>query len=326
MIEPLTQGQLIEVEDLQVHFGSPKAPVRAVDGASFSVAEGETVALVGESGCGKSVTCLSLARLVPTPPARYPGGRVLYRGSNVLEMSEKELRQLRGNEISYVFQEPTSSMNPVFRIGSQIAEAIKMHRPGMLIEQEVQRLLELVGIPDPRSRMRAYPHELSGGMLQRVMMAMALACQPRLLVADEPTTALDVTIQAQILELLVDLQRELGMAVLLITHNLGLVADVAHRVNVMYAGRIVESGAVEDVLSSPKHPYTQALLGAVPRLEGGQERLDGIEGSVPNPSQLPEGCTFHPRCSRRGEPCHQVEPHMEVVQGEHRVRCHFWNE
>ena len=325
-MEASTPGPLIEVEDLQVHFGSSGAPIRAVDGVSFSMAEGETVALVGESGCGKSMTCLSLARLVPAPPARYPGGRVLYRGADVLEMSEKELRELRGNEISYVFQEPTSSMNPVFRIGFQIAEAIKMHRPGIDIQREVQRLLERVGIPDPQSRARAYPHELSGGMLQRVMMAMALACRPRLLVADEPTTALDVTIQAQILELLVDLQSELGMAVLLITHNLGLVADVAHRVNVMYAGRIVESGAVEDVLSSPKHPYTQALLSAVPRLDGGPERLDGIEGSVPNPSRLPEGCTFHPRCSRRGEPCCHVEPRMEVVQGEHRVGCHFWNE
>ena len=306
-----------------MHFGDPDRPVRAVDGVSFSVREGETVALVGESGCGKSVTAMSLARLVPSPPARYEGGGVRYDGVDVLGLTEAGLRDLRGREISYVFQEPMSSMNPVFRVGSQIVEAIRMHRPGAPAREAAVDLLAMVGIAEPARRLRAYPHELSGGMLQRVMLAMALACRPRLLVADEPTTALDVTIQAQILELLVRLQAELGMAVLLITHNLGLVADAAHRVNVMYAGRIVESGPAEAVLAAPRHPYTRALLDAVPRLDGAAGRLEGIPGSVPNPADLPAGCPFHPRCARCGEPCRTTEPAPELVAEGHWVKCYF---
>jgi oligopeptide/dipeptide ABC transporter ATP-binding protein len=319
-------GPLIEVQDLSVQFGPLARPVRAVERVSFEMASGETLALVGESGCGKSVTALALARLVPQPPGRYASGRVLYRGEDVLAMDDTALRALRGNEISYVFQDPGSSLNPVFRVGYQIREALYLHRPAEAGPAEVHRLLEMVGIPDPRRRARAYPHELSGGMQQRVMIAMALACRPRVLVADEPTTALDVTIQAQILDLLRDLQRQMEMAVLLITHNLGLVADVAHRLHVMYAGRIVEAGPAAEVLSAPRHPYTRALLGAVPRLKGTEGRLQGIPGSVPNPGRLPPGCTFHPRCPACKAPCRATEPPAEDVTAGHWVKCHYWNE
>lgn len=316
---------LLSVEDLRTHFRVAGGVSRAVDGVSFTVREGETVALVGESGCGKSVTALSLARLVPQPPGEYAGGRILYRGHDVLRLNDEQLRDLRGREISYVFQEPGESLNPVFTVGYQIAEAIRLHRRDVSVRDEVLRLMDLVGLPDAAQRFDAYPHQLSGGMQQRVMIAMALACSPRLLVADEPTTALDVTIQAQIMELLSSLQKRLGMAVLLITHNLGLVADVAHRINVMYAGRIVESGLAEDVLSAPKHPYTRGLLDAVPRLEGSAGRLKGIDGSVPNPAALPAGCRFHPRCPKCEARCRVEEPDVESCgANDHLVRCHFW--
>ncbi len=317
-------GALLEVEDLRTYFRAGPEPVRAVDGVSFAIRHGETVALVGESGCGKSVTALSLARLVPQPPGYYAGGRVLFAGQDVLAMDEAALRRLRGKEISYIFQEPAESLNPVFRIGYQIGEAIRLHRPGVNLREEILRLLRLVGLPDAGQRMDAYPHELSGGMQQRAMIAMALACSPQLLVADEPTTALDVTIQAQIMQLLRSLQEQLGMAVLLITHNLGLVADVAHRINVMYAGRIVESGPAESVLASPKHPYTRALLDAVPKLEGAAGRLRGIEGNVPNPAEWPPGCTFHPRCPKCQAVCREREPAEETAGAGHVVKCHFW--
>jgi oligopeptide/dipeptide ABC transporter ATP-binding protein len=317
---------LLEVRNLRTFFGTAADPIRAVDGVSFSVREGETVALVGESGCGKSVTALSLSRLVPQPPGYFAGGQILYRGRDVLAMGEAELRHVRGKEIAYVFQEPGESLNPVFRVGYQIAEAIRLHRGDAPVRDEVIRLMNLVGLPDPERRMDAYPHELSGGMQQRAMIAMALACSPSLLVADEPTTALDVTIQAQIMELLGSLQKQLGMAVVLITHNLGLVADVAHRINVMYAGRIVESGPAVDVLKAPAHPYTRALLKAVPRLEGTGERLEGIEGTVPNPGRLPGGCKFHPRCSICQAVCREKEPDVEAVAEGHTVKCHFWRE
>jgi len=317
-------GCLLQVKELRTYFHVGEDVVRAVDGVSFNVHAGETVALVGESGCGKSVTALSLARLVSQPPGYYAGGSVLYQGTNVLDMNEGELRRIRGKEISYVFQEPGASLNPVFKVGYQIGEAIRLHRKGVDVQEEVIRLLELVGLPDPDIRVQAYPYELSGGMQQRVMIAMALACSPQLLIADEPTTALDVTIQAQIMELLSSLQDRLGMAVLLITHNLGLVADVAHWINVMYGGRIVESGPTEDVLSSPKHPYTRGLLDAVPRLEDSVGRLKGIPGSVPNPAHLPTGCKFHPRCPKCEAICRTDEPSLEAVDDQHWVRCHFW--
>jgi len=316
---------LVVVENLQVHFFGGEHPIRAVDGVSFDIAEGETVALVGESGCGKSVTAMSLARLVPQPPGRCAGGRVLFGGRDVLAMNEHELRSLRGREISYIFQEPGSALNPVFTIGWQITEAIKLHRPDADARAEALEMMRLVGIPEPEQRLRSYPHELSGGQQQRVMIAMALACRPKLLVADEPTTALDVTIQAQILDLLRDLQKQLGMAMLLITHNLGLVAETAHRVNVMYAGRMVESGEATAVLATPRHPYTRALLEAVPKLAGAEGRLKAIEGNVPNPAELPSGCKFHPRCTFVRERCHAEEPAWEVCDGRG-TRCFYWKE
>ncbi len=321
-----SNNMLAEVKDLRVYFDAESGPVRAVDGIDLAIGQGETVAVVGESGCGKSVTSLALARLVPEPPGLYAGGEVLYEGRNVLGMNEDELRDLRGNKISYIFQDPSASLNPVFRVGYQIAEALRLHRRDVKVREEVINLLRMVGIADPEERARVYPHEMSGGMQQRAMIAMALACHPKLLVADEPTTALDVTIQAQILELLTSLQNQLGMAVLLITHNLGLVAGVAHRVYVMYAGRIVESGPTEEVLTRPRHPYTRGLLDAVPRLGGTSERLKGIEGVVPNPARLPAGCRFHPRCPLRQTVCEEKEPILEQVDAAHASRCHFWQE
>jgi peptide/nickel transport system ATP-binding protein len=307
-------SDLLEVKGLKVQFGSSEGLVCAVDGVSFSVPDGSTFALVGESGCGKSVTALSLARLVPEPAGSYAAGSIMFNGENVLEMSNSRLRELRGSEIAYVFQEPSTALNPVFRVGAQIMEAIQLHRKDVDARDEAIRLMSLVGLPDPAERMKAYPHELSGGMQQRVMIAMALACSPKLLVADEPTTALDVTIQAQILDLLASLQKKLNMSVLLITHNLGLVADVAHTVNVMYAGRIVESGQVSDVLAAPEHPYTRGLLDAVPKLsgiDGSDVRLEGIDGLVPNPAELPIGCKFEPRCKYAQDKCREVEPELE---------------
>lgn len=312
---------LLDIKDLRVSFGSEKSPVRAVDGVSFSIPRGTTMAIVGESGCGKSVTALSLARLVPEPQGRYVSGSILLEGEDVLKMNRKRLLALRGRDIAYIFQEPGTALNPVYRVGSQIEEAVRLHQRDVDVREEVVKLMNMVGLPEPEKRMRAYPHEMSGGMQQRVMIAMALACSPKLLVADEPTTALDVTIQAQILELLVSLQSRMNMTVLIITHNLGLVADIAHVVNVMYSGRIVESGRVEDVLAHPGHPYTKGLLDAVPRIDfgsqnGNEVRLQGIDGFVPNPSNLPEGCKFAPRCLRAHDKCRIVEPEL-LFAGNH---------
>ncbi len=250
---------LLEIKNLKMDFGAGTEALRAVDGVSLTIGAGETVCLVGESGCGKTVTALSIARLVPTPPANYVGGEILLNGEDVLKMSNGELRSIRGGVVSYVFQEPGASLNPVFRIGNQIRESLKLHKPEKATNEEVIRLLKLVGIPAPESRIRNYPFEMSGGMQQRVMIAMALASEPKLLVADEPTTALDVTIQAQILELLHDLKQRLGMAILLITHNLGIVGDMADRVAVMYAGQVVELAPAKELLRRPLHPYTKAL-------------------------------------------------------------------
>ncbi len=317
------QQAILEVTDLRIAFGAGAHAARAVDGVSFTVHAREIAALVGESGCGKSVTALALARLVPQPPGHYTGGRILYRGRDILTMAESDLRRLRGGEIAYVFQEPGQSLNPVFRVGDQITEALRLHRPDGPPSGEIQRLLNQVGLPEPDRIARAYPHELSGGMQQRVMIAMALACRPRLLIADEPTTALDVTIQAQIIDLLVALQRELDMAVLLITHNLGLVAGVADQINVMYAGRIVEAGPATEVLGAPAHPYTRALLEAVPRLEAAEGRLRGIEGQVPGLGRLPAGCRFHPRCVKCQARCRAEDPASQALAGGRRVSCHF---
>src|SRR5580693_1023755 len=287
---------LLEIKNLKLDFVAGDRSLRAVDDVSITINAGETVCLVGESGCGKSVTALSIARLVPTPPARYVGGEILLNGRDVLKMSKTELRKIRGGVVSYVFQDPTASLNPVFRVGNQIKESLKLHRTEKATDAEVIRLLKLVGIPAPESRIKDYPHQMSGGMQQRVMIAMALASEPKLLVADEPTTALDVTIQAQILELLLDLKKRLGMAILLITHNLGIVGDIADRVAVMYAGQVVEMSPALELLRRPLHPYTKALMNSIPKLSGDAERLTAIPGNVPTLGNFPSGCRFFPRC------------------------------
>jgi len=315
---------LLEINNLQVEFGSGPNTARAVDGVSLRIDAGKTLCLVGESGSGKSVTALSIARLVPCPPARYVGGEILLAGRDVLKMSSRELREIRGGLVSYVFQEPGASLNPVFRIGAQIRESLKYHRPSAANDAEVIRLLKLVGIPAPESRLRNYPHEMSGGMQQRVMIAMALASQPKLLVADEPTTALDVTIQAQIIELLRDLRRQFGMAILLITHNLGIVGDLADDVAVMYAGQIVEHGPARAVLRRPLHPYTQALIQSVPEITAEVERLTAIPGTVPLTGAFPGGCRFHPRCPKAQPTCATRAPELATVGDGRGVRCPLW--
>ena len=316
---------LLEVDNLQVRFKTPLGVVRAVDGVSFHINPGETLAVVGESGSGKSVTSLTIMGLLAGGRKNIAGGSISYDGKDMLAMSDRQLRALRGGEISMIFQEPMTSLNPVYMIGAQIAESARLHM-GMNKRQASARaleMLELVGIPEPRARLRNYPHELSGGMRQRAMIAMALACNPRLLIADEPTTALDVTIQAQILELIKKLQAEMGMSVLFITHDLGVVAEMADRVVVMYTGRAVEDGPVEEVLVRPRMPYTIGLLNSVPKHGGARgRRLDTIPGNVPNPLSLPPGCSFHPRCffARNGVCNTEVPPLVELEPG-HRVRC-----
>jgi len=316
---------LLEIRNLQLDFVSHDSQVRAVDGLSLSLEAGQTLCLVGESGCGKSVTALSLARLLPSPPARYAGGEVRLNGRDVLRMSQAELRAIRGGVVSYVFQEPSASLNPVMRVGSQIRETLKLHRPDKATDAEVIRLLKLVGIPAPEARRKDYPFQLSGGMQQRVMLAMALAAEPKLLVADEPTTALDVTIQAQILELLRELQQRLGMAILLISHNLGIVGDMGGQVSVMYAGQIVEQAAAAEVLARPLHPYTRALLNSVPRLNARARRLTSIPGNVPALEHLPPGCRFAPRCASARPDCDRAVPELAEAETGRWVRCPYWN-
>ncbi len=316
---------LLAIHDLQIDFGTGARAARAVDGVSLTLAAGKTLCLVGESGSGKSVTALSIARLLPSPPAQYVGGEIRVEGRDVLKMNARELRSIRGGLVSYVFQEPGASLNPVYRIGAQIREALRYHRPAIAHDAEVIRLLQQVGIPAPESRLKNYPHELSGGMQQRVMIAMALASQPRLLIADEPTTALDVTIQAQIIELLADLRRQLGMAVLLITHNLGIVGDLADEVAVLYAGQIVEQGPARDLLQRPFHPYTQALIQSVPVIETEVDRLTTIPGAVPLPGAFPGGCRFHPRCPKAQPACATQPPALTPVGNGRQVRCPFWD-
>jgi peptide/nickel transport system ATP-binding protein/oligopeptide transport system ATP-binding protein len=317
---------LVEIKNLKLDFLAGGNALRAVDDVSLTINAGETVCLVGESGCGKSVTALSIARLVPAPPARYAGGEILVNGRDVLKMSKTELRDIRGGVVSYVFQDPGASLNPVFRVGNQIKESLKLHRPEKASNEEVIRLLKLVGIPAPESRIRDYPHQMSGGMQQRVMIAMALASEPRLLVADEPTTALDVTIQAQILELLLDLKKRLGMSILLITHNLGIVGDMADRVAVMYAGQVVELAPALDLLRRPLHPYTRALMNSVPKLSGGRKRLLTIPGTVPSLGNFPPGCRFTPRCPIAKPECSKAVPELLEVEPGRWVRCPFWKE
>jgi oligopeptide/dipeptide ABC transporter ATP-binding protein len=309
---------LLEVESLQTQFSTSGGVVRAVDGVSWDVQEGETVALVGESGCGKSVSALSVMRLVAAPAGRIVGGRILFKGRDLLTLSEEEMRRLRGREIAMIFQEPMTSLNPVLTIGRQLTEGLEIHL-GMETKAARGRaaeLLALVGIPDPERRLPQYPHQFSGGMRQRMMIAMALACNPSLILADEPTTALDVTIQAQILELLKDLSRRLGVAMLIITHNLGVVARYADRVNVMYAGRIVERGTARQLYANPRHPYTLGLLKSVPRLDTPRRlRLDPIDGQPPDLTRLPAGCAFGPRCAFRVERCGAEVPPLMPIDG-----------
>jgi oligopeptide/dipeptide ABC transporter ATP-binding protein len=317
---------LLEIKNLKMDFGKNSEALRAIDGVSFSIDAGETVCLVGESGCGKSVTALSIAKLVPMPPANYVGGEILLNGRDVLKMSSRELREIRGGVVSYIFQEPGASLNPVFRIGNQIKESLKLHKPEKANDAEVIRLLKLVGIPAPESRIKNYPFEMSGGMQQRVMIAIALASEPKLLVADEPTTALDVTIQAQILDLLRDLKQRLGMAILLITHNLGIVGDMADRVAVMYAGQIVELAPARELLRKPFHPYTKALMNSVPKLQGEAERLSAIPGNVPRIGNFPKGCRFFPRCPSAKPECENKMPELVELEPNRWVRCSYAKE
>jgi peptide/nickel transport system ATP-binding protein len=320
---------LLRVHDLKTHFHTRDGVVRAVDGVSFDVMPGETLAVVGESGCGKSVTAMSILRLLPMPPARIAGGRIEFEGRNLLDLSEPEMRKVRGNAISMIFQEPMTSLNPVLTIGRQISEALVLHR-GMTEKAALARAAEMlrkVRIPEAERRLAQYPHELSGGMRQRVMIAMALACGPRLLIADEPTTALDVTIQAQILELMHELRDETGASVILITHDLGVVAEIAHRVVVMYAGRKVEEAPIGELFASPRHPYTRGLLGSMPHLgdsvnETGK-RLVEIPGMVPSLKDPAPGCLFAPRCANATERCSREVPALELHAPGHWAAC--WN-
>ena len=321
---------LLRVENLQTHFATPGGALRAVDGLSFDVMAGETVAVVGESGCGKSVTSLSILRLVPEPPGRVRG-RVAFEGEDLLALPERAMRALRGGRIGMIFQEPMSSLNPVLTVGRQIGETVRLHeRVGArAAEDRAVEMLTLIGIPEPARRAREYPHQLSGGMRQRVMIAMALACNPRLLIADEPTTALDVTVQAQILGLVRDLQRRLGSAVVLITHDLGVVAETAERVIVMYAGRKVEEASVGAIFADPQHPYTRWLLGAVPKLGAslvpgaGRGRLAEIPGQVPDLRKPIVGCAFAGRCQSATELCRRIAPACEEKAPGHYAACHY---
>src|SRR4051794_40183416 len=339
---------LLQVQDLNIAFDTERGQIRPVRDVSFSIYPGQTVALVGESGCGKSVTSLSILRLIPMPPGRILGGKVMFDGRDLRSLSEKEMRRVRGKDIAMIFQEPMTSLNPVYTIGDQIGEAVSLHQKvsGRKAVQIAEDAMKDVGIADPRRRLGEYPHQMSGGMRQRVMIAMALSCQPKLLIADEPTTALDVTIQAQILELLRKLQRERGMSILLITHDLGVVAENADVVNVMYASRIVETATVEELFDKPQHPYTEGLFRSVPKLGAAAGRLETISGTVPNPARFPSGCKFHPRCPRTrmlaasapeeatvtirsGDEavrvlrrCQQEEPTLREVQPRHGAACH----
>ncbi len=320
-----TDGTILSVKDLQTHFFTGDGIVRAVDGVTLDVRPGETLGLVGESGCGKTVTALSILRLIPDPPGRIVGGTIAFEGHDLLRLREEEIRKIRGRAISMIFQEPMTSLNPVFTVGEQVAEGIRQHKRVSKREawDQAIEVLRRVKIPDPARRATEYPHQLSGGMRQRVMIAIALALGPKLLIADEPTTALDVTIQAQILELLIGLQEEMRMAVMLITHDLGVVAETADRVVVMYAGRVVEEAPAKELFENPLHPYTQGLLESLPRLETqkGRQRLQAIPGLVPNLLDLPGGCKFAPRCPRVVENCWPAEPDLREIRPKRRVRC-----
>ena len=323
MTEINTNKPLLEVKNLKTYFHSNKSLVKAVDDVSFEVYEGETLGIVGESGCGKSMTCMSLARLVECPPGKYEGGEILFDGKDMLKISDAEMREVRGNKISYIFQEPMTSLNPIFRIGFQIEEVLRLHR-GLSKEEahkEAIHALDLVRIPNPERIVDEYPFALSGGMRQRVMIAMALACNPKLLVADEPTTALDVTIQAQVLDLMNDLKKQLNTSILFITHDLSVIAEMADRVMVMYAGKVVELADVNTIFEKPLHPYTQGLIASRPDMSTSTTRLTVIPGNVPDLSDLPKGCSFGPRCPFFTEKCSEKVPDLVEAAPNHFVRC-----
>ncbi len=320
---------LLDIRNLHVTFKTDEGLVRAVNGVSLSVSPGETLGVVGESGCGKSVTSLAVMGLIPMPPGKIEQGRILFEGTNLLDLSEKQYRQVRGNRISMIFQEPMTSLNPLHRIGRQIEEALVLHDKASrkTAPELTVAMLGKVRIPDPARRAREFPHQLSGGMRQRVMIAMALACAPELLIADEPTTALDVTIQAQILALMNDLKEDLGTAIMLITHDLGVVAETADKVAVMYAGRVIESCAVDTMFSNPLHPYTQGLMASVPQLDRPvpeDKLLTAIPGMVPSLTDLPRGCPFQDRCAHVFAPCKESVPDLKDVGGNHFVRCFLY--
>jgi oligopeptide/dipeptide ABC transporter ATP-binding protein len=319
---PALAGPLLDVRDLRTYFHTDAGDAKAVDGISFSIDAGKTLAVVGESGCGKTVTALSVLQLIPRPPGEFVSGEIRLAGRDLLKLSPSELRGIRGGQIAMIFQEPGTSLNPVFTVGAQIAEAIALHRrlPRSKIGDEVVRSLRAVHVSDPERRIHQYPHELSGGMKQRVMIAMALSCNPQLLIADEPTTAVDVTIQARILELLKSIQSERGMAILLITHDLGVVAELADDVVVMYAGKIIEQGPVQEVFDRPRHPYTLGLFASLPRIDQKKTRLEAIEGSVPAATRFPEGCRFRERCRWALPEC-ASEPPLVTIGNSHLVAC-----
>ncbi|MYC72679.1 MAG: ABC transporter ATP-binding protein [Gemmatimonadetes bacterium] len=319
----IAQDPVLEVRDLRTYFHTEEGVARAVDGVSFAVGRGQTLGLVGESGCGKSVSAFSIMRLVPDPPGRIEDGQILLKGRDLLVLDEEEMRRVRGDDIAMIFQEPMTSLNPVLTCGFQIAEAVVLHQQVPMQEARTRaiEMLQLVGIPAPEQRIDEYPHQLSGGMRQRVMIAMALSCNPDVLIADEPTTALDVTIQAQILALLESLQESLQMAIVMITHDLGVIAETADQVAVMYAGQIVEYAETQALFTSPWHPYTRGLLRSIPRLDAEQERLDIIPGVVPDARAFPPGCRFAPRCPLADDHCRAEAPPLEEIEAGHWASC-----
>ncbi len=314
---------LLQVKNLKTYFYTEEGVVRAVDDVSFNIKQGETLAIVGESGCGKSITAMSIMKLIPSPPGKIEGGEIKFKGKDIIKLSDEELRSLRGNKISVIFQEPMTSLNPVFSIGDQIQESIMLHKKISKLEakKEAIEMIKTVGIPRPEIIADSYPHELSGGMKQRAMIAMAMACDPELLLADEPTTALDVTIQAQILELMKALQKKFNTAIMLITHDLGVVAETADYVAVMYAGKIVEETNVFELFKNPSHPYTIGLLKSKPIINKQQDVLYSIPGQVPSPHHMPKGCYFNPRCERAIEKCRQEQPNLVEINDGHKVAC-----
>ncbi len=325
-MEEAGKGAILEVKDLRTYFYTDEGVVKAVDKLSYHVNRGECVGLVGESACGKSVSAMSVLRLIPYPPGIIVGGEVKFDGEDLMKVSEERMREIRGNHISMVFQEPTTSLNPVLTVGRQISETLELHRSldKETATAEAVRLLKLVGIPDPEGRVKDYPYQFSGGMQQRIMIAMALSCNPGLIIADEPTTSLDVTVQAQVLEVLANMRSEFGTAVMIITHNLGVVARYVDRVNVMYAGRLAESGPTDEIYRAPKHPYTLGLIGSVPRLDAPKQKsLRIIRGLPPNLARLPKGCSFAPRCDYAMDRCLEEDPELEQVGENHWRRCFY---